>query len=100
MFEPQRFLNNKAMYHSSSYRPFGGGNTICPGRNLARKSIYTFTAILLGRYDVSLAETVEFMAGKQSFPRIDDTKPGLGALAPVHGDDVILILKKKPNSNV
>ncbi|KAH8597093.1 hypothetical protein B0O99DRAFT_651000 [Bisporella sp. PMI_857] len=29
-----------------------------------------------------------------SFPRIDDTKPGLGILAPVEGDNVILVLKR------
>jgi len=53
-------------------------------------------AILFTRFDVSLdtSAAANLQDGKQKFPRIDDTKPGLGALAPVNGDDVALVLKR------
>ena len=31
-FDPDRFIRNKALLKGSSWRPFGGGTTICPGR--------------------------------------------------------------------
>lgn len=31
-FDPDRFLKNEALQRSSSWRPFGGGITMCPGR--------------------------------------------------------------------
>lgn len=31
-FDPERFLKNEALPKSSSWRPFGGGTTMCPGR--------------------------------------------------------------------
>lgn len=62
--------------------------------------VYTFVALLLTRFDVKLDTSGQGHKGThkpkgslQSFPRVDDTKPGLGALGPVHGDDVILVLK-------
>lgn len=38
-FDAYRFLNNKSLTHSSSFRPFGGGTTYCPGRFLG---VYNF----------------------------------------------------------
>ncbi|KAI1870662.1 uncharacterized protein JN550_005205 [Neoarthrinium moseri] len=35
-----------------SWRPFGGGVTMCPGRFIARRSVHIFVALLLHRYDV------------------------------------------------
>ena len=31
-FDPERFTTNKALLKGSSWRPFGGGTTMCPGR--------------------------------------------------------------------
>ncbi|KAF7511587.1 hypothetical protein GJ744_004175 [Endocarpon pusillum] len=99
-FVPERFINDKGLYCSPSYRPFGGGNTLCPGRFLARKMVFTTVALLLSIYDVSLVPTQPEANGSlrqagtaQRFPRVDDTRPRLGALGPVRGDDCILVLK-------
>jgi hypothetical protein len=54
---------------------------------MARRTIYTFITLLFTQYEVSLDKTKA-----QRFPRIDETKPPLGSLAPVEGDDVILVL--------
>lgn len=62
--------------------------------------VFTFVALLLTRFDVGLDASGCGQKGGdkpvvsvQSFPRVDATKPGLGALGPVHGDDVILVLR-------
>ena len=38
-FNPDRILNNKELLHNSSFRPYGGGSTYCPGRFLADQEI-------------------------------------------------------------
>jgi cytochrome P450 len=90
-FDPERFLIDKSLVHHPSYRPFGGGNTLCPGRYVARRTVFAVVALLFGRFEVSLDK----QNGVQKFPKIDDTKPGLGALAPVPGDDVILVINPR-----
>lgn len=62
--------------------------------------VFTFVALLLNRFDIGL-DTSGFrykgadkpQESVQSFPRVDDTKPGAGILGPLHGDDVILVLR-------
>lgn len=65
---------------------------------MARRAVFTIVALLFGRFDVKLDTTSASAKGQsngQTFPRIDDTKPGLGALAPVDGDDVILVIQPR-----
>lgn len=81
-FNPTRFLDNK-LAKSSSYRPFGGGTTYCPGRFLAKREVLTFVACALNRFDLSAIGS-----GQQTFPRLETRKPSLGVLAPVSGDDL------------
>ncbi|TGJ81870.1 hypothetical protein E0Z10_g6893 [Xylaria hypoxylon] len=66
---------------SPSWRPFGGGKTMCSGRFLARFSVTTFVATLLARFDVELV-------GNPSFPRPDQGRPVLGTISVKEGDDV------------
>jgi len=88
-FDPKRFLNNKNLARSTSYRPFGGAATHCPGRFLARREIYMFVVLTIHRFDISLAE------GKAAkFPRLDETIPSGGILTPVEGDGVTIKLKR------
>lgn len=97
LFNSKRFLLDPSLSHHSSFRPFGGGTTYCPGRFLARQEISTFVALVLRNYDIELTpvqETSSKTGGlRQAFPRLDDGRPGLGALGPVKGDDLSLRIK-------
>lgn len=41
-FDAERFLRNKSLSKSMSFRPFGGGSTYCPGRYVARREVLVF----------------------------------------------------------
>lgn len=94
-FDPDRFLKNKLLTKSSSYRPFGGGSTLCPGRFLARREVLTFVALVLDRFDLELAAT-SGSGGKgekeKAFPRLEDRTPSLGIMGPANGYDVALLV--------
>lgn len=106
-FDPERFLRNKNLAKSPSYKPFGGGQYLCPGRFLARRVVFSFVALALSRFELALDTGAvlqrEGGAGKgsgsvchtQSFPRMDLSKPALGSLAPVHGDEVIVRVRPR-----
>ncbi|KAL3421063.1 hypothetical protein PVAG01_07508 [Phlyctema vagabunda] len=51
-FNPSRFIKPDQKIHPTSFRPFGGGATICPGRRLAMTQILSFTAALICGYDI------------------------------------------------
>ena len=87
-FDPERFLRNKNLLKSTSWRPFGGAATLCPGRFLARREVYMFVALVLFRFDIKLAPGPKGETPK--FPVLDDSIPSGGVLGPVPGDDVIL----------
>lgn len=89
VFDPDRFLKNSHLSRSSSFRPFGGGQHLCPGRFLARRVVFVFVALVLSRFDISLD------TGTQRFPRADESKPGLGSLAPMMEDKVILQIRPR-----
>ncbi|MCJ1303915.1 hypothetical protein MMC08_006726 [Hypocenomyce scalaris] len=95
-FDPERFLKDKSLSSNSSYRPFGGGVSYCPGRYLAKQEVYGFVALLLHRFDIQLATTPlgEKGVGTQIFPRLDETKPSLGVTGPVAGMDVYINVKR------
>lgn len=90
-FNPTRFLYSKNLAKSTSFRPFGGAASHCPGRFLARREVLMFTALILNRFDISLATK----GGQEpKMPKMDDSLPSGGVLTPVAGDD--LILKVRP----
>lgn len=84
-FDPYRFLRQKSLARHPSFRPFGGGGTLCPGRTLAKEQVFGFIAILLHRFDIRLAGS----ATQQPFPRLNDLAPSLGIGRPVKGMDVM-----------
>ncbi|KAI1418401.1 cytochrome P450 [Hypoxylon sp. FL1857] len=81
-FEPDRFLKNPALRRNSSLRPFGGGATMCPGRNLAKQMTLVFIAIALNRFDISLNPP------NQAFPRPAEGKPSIGLVDMQDGCDI------------
>lgn len=85
-FDPRRFLDNKDLKRSPSFKPFGGGTTYCPGRFLARNEVMSFLAVLLHRFDVSLAPN-------QRFPRMNTKNFSLALMDPEVGEDLIVNVK-------
>lgn len=86
-FDADRFLGDPNLSSSPSYRPFGGGISICPGRRFAKQAVFSLVAMLLHRTDIKLAF-------RQEFPELDITKPSLGVNGPLAGHDVIVELKE------
>jgi cytochrome P450 len=93
--DPFRFETSPKMQNSKAYRPFGGGNTLCPGRFVAKRSMGFAVALLVNRFDVSIDPNQTKNGALPPFPRIDTTKPSPGASLPHDGDDVVLILQKR-----
>lgn len=91
-FDPQRFLRNKSLLRSTSWRPFGGAATYCPGRFLARREVYMFVATVLLRYDIRLAPGVD--GAKPKFPVLDESIPSGGILSPTLGDDLLMEVRQ------
>lgn len=90
-FDARRFMNDKSLERSTSWRPFGGAKTHCPGRFLARREVYMFLAVVLFRFDIKLVpQPGERMV---RFPRADTSIPAGGLLPPVKGDDVFVEIK-------
>lgn len=87
-FDPGRFLRDKSLSRSPSFRPFGGGNGYCPGRFLARREVFMFVATVLRRFELGVLPSSD--GGKSKFPGLDETTPTGGILSPVAGEDVIV----------
>ena len=99
VFDPDRFLHKKELARDPNYRPFGGGQHMCPGRFVAKQAIFTFIALTLSRYDLCLEGDDKLdgtwgsekeRGSKHRFPRAEDLKPGLATLGPREGDDVFV----------
>ena len=87
-FRSTRFLENKSLLRSLSWRAFGGGATLCPGRYVAKQTVISFVAILLRGYEIELARS-------QTMPRIEEGYPVLGLMGSKEGDD--LVVRLRPN---
>lgn len=103
LLQADRFAEHPKLQSSKSYRPFGGGNTLCPGRFLAKRGIAYAIAAILTKFEVdvdvdltqeAIGRKAKRRTGAMRFPGIDDTKPSPGVSLPAKGEDVFLILKK------
>lgn len=81
-FCPNRFMKQSGLVSSSSYKPYGGGKTYCPGRFFAMQEIFGFVALLIHRFDIQLATP------GQKFPIPDESILTLGVSRPVPGSDI------------
>ncbi|KAI0186879.1 cytochrome P450 [Xylaria flabelliformis] len=98
-----RFVDDPKLHSSKSYRPFGGGHTLCPGRFLAKRSLGYAIVAILARFEVNVDVdmTRKAVGGKSkggiesiNFPKLDASKPSPGASLPVKGQDVYVVLKE------
>ncbi|KJZ70897.1 hypothetical protein HIM_09723 [Hirsutella minnesotensis 3608] len=96
-FNPRRFLQNKKLNQSPSWKPFGGGLAWCPGRFLARREVYTFLGIVLFRFDLSLFSP----DGHRTpvFPTLDETYPYGGVLTPKKGEVLLVEVRSLANKS-
>jgi cytochrome P450 len=92
-FNPRRFLDDKSLKRSASYRPFGGGATLCAGRFVAMQEVLSFIGLALHRYDIEVVERPDGM--NQGFPRVDSMKPTFGMMGPIDGDDYVVTVTKR-----
>lgn len=51
-FNHRRFLPKERRHNPISFRGFGGGTTLCPGRHFASTEVLAFAAMLILRFDV------------------------------------------------
>lgn len=91
-FDPRRFMKDKSLERSTSWRPFGGAKTHCPGRFLARREVYMFLVLAIFRFDIKLVPRPGESVPR--FPCADRTVPAGGLLPPKPGDDVFVQVKK------
>lgn len=90
-FNPKRFMEDKDLAKSTSYRPFGGGSHLCPGRLLARREVQVFVAAVLHRFEIE----VDRERGKEAkFPKMDDGMPSGGIQDPVKGERVLMRMRQ------
>jgi cytochrome P450 len=88
-FDPDRFLKDPALRRNPSLRPFGGGTTMCPGRNLAKQTTLAFVAMVLHGFDITLDPP------DQKFPRPAEGKPSIGLVDVEEGHDVYIRLSPR-----
>ena len=81
-FQSERFIKQPSLTRHPSWRPFGGGSTQCPGRFVAEQAAVVFVAIVLHRFDITLAPPT------QSFPLPEEGNPVLGLMDPKKGCDL------------
>ncbi|CAG7555762.1 unnamed protein product [Fusarium equiseti] len=82
VFDHTRFLKSKILTkeqkarRSAAFRPFGGGNTLCPGRHFASYEVLTFVGSILLGFDMT--PTTESF----NIPQMDRSKLPLTSLKP------------------
>jgi len=91
-FDAERFMRDKKLANSTSFRPFGGGVSMCSGRHVAKREAFAFVGSVLARYEVQLVNPAK---GKQKFPRLNVTNPNLGLMGPMPQDDLVLEIKER-----
>lgn len=88
-FDIDKFVDNPKLHSARTYKPFGGGTTLCPGKLLARQMALVYLAILVTRYDTEIIGGCE----SQPFPEANDKVPTLGIISPKPGHDVKILVR-------
>ncbi|KAG8989315.1 hypothetical protein FRB90_002315 [Tulasnella sp. 427] len=87
-FDPDRFIKHPEELRPGNMwlRPFGGGATICPGRQYAANEVKLFVAGVLRRFDLE-------MRPGDVVPPVNNGIPSAGMMKPAHDLMVKLIPK-------
>ena len=87
-FDADRFLRSKGKkLNPASFRGFGGGANVCPGRFFAMTEVLTMVSVLALGYDL------EPPSGRWSYPGEDHSNMSLVVLAPA--DKVVVRLRRR-----
>ncbi|KAJ9653373.1 hypothetical protein H2198_007462 [Neophaeococcomyces mojaviensis] len=93
VFYPYRFLTSSphdtttkpvfsTAHTTGSYFPFGGGKTMCPGRNFAKQEILGALAVVLLTFEFEFIGYVDAKGNTtDKFPGLRDTLPGSAVMA-------------------
>ncbi|RKL16457.1 hypothetical protein BFJ68_g5069 [Fusarium oxysporum] len=94
VFDHTRFLKSKVLTkeqktrRAAAFRPFGGGNTLCPGRHFASYEVLTFAGSILLGFD--MAPTTKTF----NVPQMDRSKLPLTSLKPA--GDIKVSMPRRP----
>ncbi|KAM0302443.1 hypothetical protein HYE67_009949 [Fusarium culmorum] len=94
VFDHTRFLKSKVLTkeqktrRAAAFRPFGGGNTLCPGRHFASYEVLTFAGSILLGFDMT--PTTEAF----NLPEMDRSKLPLTSLKPA-GDIKVNLTRRR-----
>ncbi|GAM88128.1 hypothetical protein ANO11243_061590 [Dothideomycetidae sp. 11243] len=82
-FQPRRFLpeNGKRQPRDDTFRAFGGGKTLCPGRHFATNEIMAFTALFIARFDMKPVK------GSWELPTVANTNAASAIMEPDYDVD-------------
>lgn len=90
-FHARRFLKQDSVAQASakrssaaSYRPFGGGSTICPGRHFATAELLGVAAMMIYKYELSPA------CGQWRLPTPRQTSWATNIFPPKHDIEVLI----------
>ena len=81
-FRWDRFVDRPDLAGHKSFRPFGGGAGICPGRFLTAAQVPSLVAMLVTRY--------EWEAVGGGLPEVDVRSPPIGMASPAKGGDMVV----------
>ncbi|KAI1266398.1 putative cytochrome p450 [Xylariaceae sp. FL1019] len=88
-FRPERFEGRAdKLTKGPSWRPFGGGKTMCPGHHIAKRETMAFVAMVLRRFDVELIDS-------SSVLEPDLCRPVLGLADRKLGQDVMVRISQR-----
>ncbi|KAF7557885.1 hypothetical protein G7Z17_g251 [Cylindrodendrum hubeiense] len=93
VFDHTRFLKSKVLTkeqrtrRTAAFRPFGGGNTLCPGRHFASYEVLTFAGSILLGFDMTPTTAIF------DIPKMDRSKLPLTSLKPA-GDIKVHLVRR------
>ena len=80
----------KGLLKHSTYRPFGGGVSYCPGRKITKDQVFAMISIMFHRVNGTLYDEI-----RTEFSWLDYSTPALGVTGLAKGMDIFLNLKNR-----
>ncbi|KAF5247075.1 hypothetical protein FAUST_927 [Fusarium austroamericanum] len=78
-FDINRFIDNPKLAAAKTFKPFGGGTTLCPGRFHARHTALSFIATIVTRYNIQVVGGYK----SEAFHKMNTRGSEVGVVYPV-----------------